>query len=100
MMDLKTEGFMRRAKAVGLSPSEEIALRRIGFGIVRPGALKTSDVEHLTSLGLVWMRENALGLTPPGERLMADLPTGSLLAQSLKDDEHVAAVAKALGVKT
>jgi hypothetical protein len=90
---------MRRAKAAELSPSEEIALRRIAHGIVRPSALKTSDVEHLISLELVSMRGSSLVLAPLGERLLADLPTGNLLAEALKDDEHVAAVAKALGVK-
>jgi hypothetical protein len=44
---------MRRAKAAELTCSEEIALRRIGYGIVRPAALDTSDVEHLISLGFV-----------------------------------------------
>jgi len=90
---------MRRAKAAELTPSEEIALRRIGYGIVRPGVLNTSDVEHLISLGFVSARRSSLALTPSGERLVSDLPTGNLLAQSLKDDKHIAAVAKALGVK-
>jgi hypothetical protein len=90
---------MRRAKAAELTHSEEIALRRIGYGIVRPAALDTSDVEHLISLGFVSTRRNTLALTPSGERLVADLPPSNLLAQSLKDDKHIVAVAKALGVK-
>lgn len=90
---------MRRAKAVELTPSEEIALRRIAVGIVRPTALKTSDVERLISLELASMRGGSLALTPRGERLVADLPTANLLADSLQDDENIAAVAKALGVK-
>jgi hypothetical protein len=90
---------MGRAKAVELTSSEEIALRRIAYGIVRPAALKTSDLEHIVSLGLVSMRGSSLVLTPRGERLVADLPTGNLLAEPLKDDEHIASVAKALGVK-
>ena len=91
--------MMRRAKAVDLTSSEEIALRRIAAGIVRPKDLKTTDVERLISLELVEMRTNALALTPQGERLVADLPTGRLGNLSLKDDPHVVAVAKALGVK-
>jgi hypothetical protein len=90
---------MRRAKAAELTHSEEIALRRIGYGIVRPGVLSTRDVEHLISLGFVSARRSSLALTPSGERLVSDLPTGNLLAQSLKNDKHIVAVAKALGVK-
>jgi hypothetical protein len=90
---------MRRARGVQLTPSEEIALRRIAYGIVRLTSLTTSDVEHLISLGFVSMRASSLILTPNGEQLVTHLPSGNLLTESLKDDEHVAAVAKALGVK-
>ena len=90
---------MGRAKAVELTSSEEISLRRIAYGIVRPRDLKASDVERLITLSLVSARGSSLILTPRGERLVADLPTGNLLADSLKDDEQIVAVAKALGVK-
>jgi len=82
-----------------LNADQEIALRRIAYGIVRPSALKLSDVQHLISLDLVSTRGKSLGLTSQGERLVADLPAGNLGTESIKDDPHVAAFAKALGVK-
>ena len=76
-----------------------MALRRIAYGIVNPRDLKTTDVEHLISLNFVVMRGSTLALTPLGERTVADLPTGRLDEASLKDDPHVVAFARALGVK-
>jgi hypothetical protein len=90
---------MRRANASELTPSEKITLRRIAYGIARPTDLSTSDVERLVSVGLVSKQGNSLLATPLGERFVADLPTSNLLAEPFKDDKHVAAVAKALGVK-
>jgi hypothetical protein len=92
------EEVMRRS-VVELSPGQEIALRRIAYGIVRRSALKTSDVEHLTSLDLAVARGTGLVLAHRGERLVADLPAGNLQTKELIDDPHIAAVAKALGVK-
>jgi hypothetical protein len=65
-------GMMRQAKPVELTPSEEIALRRIAVGNARPTVLKTSDLEYLTSLELAAMRGSSLVLTHRGERLVAD----------------------------
>jgi hypothetical protein len=89
---------MRRPKS-GLIPSEEIALRRVAYGVVRPKDLNTADVERLVLLGLVVVRDRSLLATPRGEHLVADLPTDNLLTGPLKKDKHVLAVAKALGVK-
>jgi hypothetical protein len=90
---------MMRRGAFELSADQEIALRRIAYGIVRRSALKASDVEYLMSLDLVSPRGSGLVLTPGGQRLTADLPAGSLRTEEIKDDPYNAAFASALGVK-
>jgi hypothetical protein len=90
---------MRRARPPELTPSEEITLRRIGYGIAKPTDLSTSDVERLVSVRVASKQGNSLFATPLGERVLAGLPIRNLLTELLKDDKHVAAVAKALGVK-
>jgi hypothetical protein len=89
---------MRRG-AVGLSADQEIALRRVAYGIVRRSGLRASDVAYLISLDLVAARGTGLVLTPRGQRITADLPAGSLRTEEINDDPYVTAFARALGVK-
>ena len=74
-------------------------MRRIAYGIAKPTDLSTSDVERLVSVGVASKQGNFLFATPLGERVLAGLPIRNLLTEPLKDDKHVAAVAKALSVK-
>jgi len=90
---------MGKPKEAVLTINEEVTLRRIAHGIVRPSALKQSDVEKLTRLKLVSLRGTALMLTALGERRVSELPRPNLGTEPLRDDQHVATVAKALGVR-
>lgn len=51
-----------------LSASEEITLRRINYGIAKPGALIARDVERLIELSPVIRQGTRLVLTPSARR--------------------------------
>ena len=89
---------MERGLFAPLSPNEEITLRRITYGLVGPSDLKKSDVERLKVLALVEAQGNSFALTILGERRVAQLPNNILGGRPKNPDEHVKALAKALGV--
>lgn len=59
---------------VPLSPSEEITLRRVDYGIAQASEMIPHHVEHLTRLALVEQRGPRLLLTETGRRRVALLP--------------------------
>jgi len=60
---------------VPLSPSEEITLRRVHYGIAQASEMIPHHVEHLTQLALVEKRGPRLLLTEIGRQRVARLPT-------------------------
>ena len=90
---------MKRDKVVDLMPDEEIALRRISYGIVGPGDLKPSITRRLSLLAFIETRGATLALTRMGARRLAFIPNSNLGEAPLGDDKHVVALAKALSVK-
>ena len=90
---------MERALLAALSPNEEITLRRISYGIVAARDLNKSDIERLKALALIRRRGSSFVLTLLGEHRVAQLPNNVLGGKPLTSEEHVRAMAKALGVK-
>ena len=82
-----------------LNFDEELALRRIAYGIIQPSRLRLRDVERLTFLGLVEKRGRGLVLTPQGKLRVARLPVRKLDAGPLVEDAYVIALGKVLGTR-
>jgi hypothetical protein len=55
-------------EVVALSASEEITLKRVSYGIAKPGEMLARDLDRLTTLGLVVRRGPNIVLTSAGQQ--------------------------------
>jgi hypothetical protein len=58
---------MESGQPTALTPNEEVTLRRIAFGLGGGSTLRPEDVNRLTKLNLIALRDKNLILTAQGE---------------------------------
>jgi hypothetical protein len=65
-----------------LSPDEETTLRSIVLGVLKPGTMRASDVERLTSLSLIEQRSGRLAPTDFGmEKYRSQAKIGAIVRE-------------------
>lgn len=57
-----------------LSPSEDITLRRVHYGLAKPGEMIAGDIDRLVSLGLIVRQGSSVVLTVAGQHRLRNLP--------------------------
>ncbi|MGQ0582165.1 MAG: hypothetical protein ACT4O6_09540 [Reyranella sp.] len=89
---------MDRGLAARLSPNEEVALRRVAYGVVEAKILQPGHLTRLRSLALIEDQNGALSITKLGQQRLAKSPVGRLDKSPVTIDDSVTALAKALKV--
>ena len=57
-----------------LSPSEEITLRRVHYGLAKAGEMIARDIDRLLSIGMIVRRGPGVALTDAGRQRVRNLP--------------------------
>lgn len=89
---------MDRGLVAPLSPSEEITLRRVAYGVVKAKRLQAAHLTRLKSLALIEDHGGALNITPMDRQRLANSPVARLDRAPIAVDTSIAALAKALKV--
>ena len=83
---------MERGLIAPLSPHEELALRRVAFGVADPLSVRASHTLRLKGLALIDDSTGALRLTPLGQRRLEALSPPRPVADPARSDVHATVV--------
>jgi hypothetical protein len=83
---------VERGLIAPLSPHEELALRRVAFGVADPLSVRASHTLRLKGLALIEDSAGTLRLTPLGQRRLAALSPPRPVADPVRPDVPAAVV--------
>lgn len=89
---------MDRGLVAPLSPSEEVTLRRVAYGVSKAKRLQAAHLTRLKSLALIEDLNGVLNITPMGRQRLTNSPVARLDKAPIVVDASIAALAKALKV--